>query len=126
MTKFKQGDKVLHDGEEKTIEVSRKNFSNQSIVYKLDTGEQVEEKDLKPAGKSKLARKKKPVQPTKEEIKLQERMEKVHEYAEVFAEGDLENPEFIQNVQEMTNRNFEKYMDTLIEKAIEIEENTED
>lgn len=119
MTKFKTGDKVLYGDEERTIVVCRKNFSNQSIIYKLDTGEQVEEKDLKPI-KSKLTRKKKKlVEPTQDEIKLQKRMDRVKEFEALFSKGDLENPELLQSIQEMSNKNFEKYIGTLKSKYAE-------
>lgn len=123
MAKFEIGDKVLHEGNEKVVVVYRKDFSNQTIMYKLNTGEQVAEKELVSTVKPKLTRKKKLAQPTKEEIKLQERIKKVKEFEPLFSEGVTDSSEFIQNIQEMSNKNFDKYMETL---ANQFEENTED
>jgi len=126
MTKFKRGDKVLYGDEERSIVVCRKNFSNQSIIYKLDTGEQVEEKDLKALGKSKLTRKKKPVQPTKEELKLKARLEELVDYQEYIDYGNDTEEEFNTLITKMTDKQFNKFKEQLIEKAIEKEDNTED
>lgn len=117
-TKFKTGDKVLHNGEELEVEVSRKNFSNQSIIYKLSNGEQVEEKDLNPI-KGKITRtKKKP--PTKDEELLKERLELLADFQEIIeADEDFNEDEFFKILEKMTKKQFEKFQEDLLEKALE-------
>jgi hypothetical protein len=45
-TKFNPGDKVLHNEEEKEVLTSTKNFKTGTIVYRLSTGELVNEGEL--------------------------------------------------------------------------------
>jgi hypothetical protein len=46
-TKFIAGDEILHNGENKTIVVSSKNFNTNKISYLLSDGEKVAEEELK-------------------------------------------------------------------------------
>lgn len=45
--KFESGEKVLYKDTEAIVKVARKNFSTNSLIYLLDTGEQVPESQLK-------------------------------------------------------------------------------
>lgn len=118
-TKFKTGDKVLHNGEELEVEVSRKNFSNQSIIYKLSNGEQVEEKGLSPVKVNKITRTKRKA-PTKDEELLKERLELLADFQEIIeADEDFNEDEFFKALVKMTKKQFEKFQEDLLEKALE-------
>lgn len=133
MTKFTSEQKVLHNGIEKTIKVARKNFSNGVIIYKLDTGEEVEEDDLKPV-KGKMTRTKKPTkkeQAKKEQAKLdkllKERLEVISEYQSIFeADEDFNQADLNEVLIKLSDEDFQKFYDGLVEKAIAIEDNEND
>lgn len=115
-TRFNQGDKVLYNGEELEVVVTRKNFSNQQIIYKLSNEEQVAEAELEPVKAKKTISRRKPNK------QVTERLEAVSDYKEFL---EVEEKELKELLSEMTKKEFDKFLEALVEKAIASEE-TED
>lgn len=123
-TKFQPGDKVLHNGEEREVIVSRKDFSNQSIIYKLDNDEQVSEGELSPV-KGKLTRKKKLSK--KDSDLLAKRLDMLEDYIPMItADEDFDKETFNNVLVSMTVKQFDKFTEDLIEKSILESESDED
>lgn len=115
-TRFNQGDKVLYNGEELEVVVTRKNFSNQQIIYKLSNEEQVAEAELEPVKAKKTISRRKPNK------QVTERLEAVSDYKEFL---EVEEKELKELLSEMTKKEFDKFLEALVEKAIASEETEE-